>query len=584
MMENSLVTLFENQLSESPYAIALDDGNSAFTFVRLAEMSYDMARELGSIGVAEETVVALNLPVGPRLIAGMLAAGHLGAAFLALDQHDPEFRRDQFLSIARPAAIVMDDRILVPEAAPQLLSSRLPRCSSAAAYLSYTSGSSGEPKAVVNEQHSIANYIVSAIEEYGLVPGDRQLQFSSVAFDIALEEVFTCLCSGATLVLRGHDFVYDGIEAFLHLVRERRISILNFPTSVWNQFGIALRQAPEVRLPPLVRLAIIGGEAAGAEAVLAWHAASLQKDFRVVNTYGPTEAAVAVSFAELKPGGAVTIGKPIGNVGLFPVDAELRAVPQGEIGELLITGYAPGRGYLDEPLRTAERFGDCREGRYYRTGDQGRVREDGLVEFLGRTDDQIKVRGGYRVEPSGVSSELLKHPAVAQAVVLPITSGTDRGMAAFIVFERSEIETSELRVFLKARLPDYMVPNSFVPVSSIPLTNRGKIDRTALLERLNGPPSELSVTTPGSIEDIVRRSWIAATGEEPEDELTDLFFDVGGSSLAAVEFLSHLRSLLGRALPMREFYASPRFGDLVTHLSTGDSAIANEFSPGRESQ
>ncbi|WP_436521072.1 non-ribosomal peptide synthetase [Actinoplanes sp. HUAS TT8] len=558
----SLFELFERQARRDPEAFALDDGAATMTYAELLRRTEILAGQLADAGVGPEHVVGLDLPVGPRLVAGMLAAGRLGAAFLPLDQRDPRGRRQSLLALARPAAVVVADGIVGPEAAPERLADRLPRVASPAAYLSYTSGSTGEPKAVVTEQHAIVNYVEAAIAEYRLAPGDRQLQFSSIAFDIAMEEVFTTLGAGATLVLKDEDFRYADVEDFLRLADKRALTVVNLPTSVWNQFGLALRQTPHVRLPAAIRLMIIGGEAAGPEAAEAWHAAAVHPEFRIVNTYGPTEAAVAVSFAELTRGGPVTIGRPIRQVGLVPVDAELRPVPDGETGELLITGIAPARGYLDRPAETAARFGQVESGRYYRTGDLGRVRPDGLIEFRGRADDQVKVRGGFRVEPGEVAGALLSHPGVAEAVVLPVNLAAGKILAAFVVAAGTAPATAELRDHLAARLPDYMVPSSFTLVPAIPLTTRGKID-AAVLTALRVPAEP---RTGEGVEYAVRESWTAAVGSEPEDDTAD-FFEEGGDSLAAVEFLKQLRTRIGQAPPLREFYRTARFGDIVRKLS-----------------
>lgn len=569
MTDLSLSALFERQARLAPDACAIEHHGHALTYAELHRQSTALAAELRAAGVGPEHVVGLDLPVGPRLVAAMLAAGRLGAAFLPLDQRDPRSRQDRLLADARPAAVVTRDGLLVPDARPLRLMDRVPRVASPAAYLNYTSGSTGEPKGVVNEQHAIVNYIEAAIAEYRLAPADRQLQFSSIAFDIALEEVFTALGSGATLVLRDEHWRYEDVEDFLRLADKRELTVLNLPTGVWNQLGRALRQAPHVRLPSAVRLMVIGGEAAGPDAAEAWHAAAVHPEFRIVNTYGPTEAAIAVSFAELTAGGPITIGRPIRGVGLTAVDADLRAVPDGEIGELLVTGIAPARGYLDRPDETAARFGtagDGAGGRWFRTGDLGRVRADGLIEFRGRADEQVKVRGGFRVEPGEVVTTLLTHPGLVEAAVLPVELGAGRSLAAFVVAVDAAAppRPADLRDHLAARLPDYMVPASFTPVAAIPLTDRGKVDAGALRALLSTMRSHPESS--GSVADAVRESWAAALGGEPEDESAD-FFDDGGDSVAAVEFLGQLRARLGEALPLRELYRAPSFGAVVRQLT-----------------
>ncbi|WP_410666181.1 amino acid adenylation domain-containing protein [Amycolatopsis sp. lyj-84] len=573
MTDLSLSALFERQARLAPDACAIEHGGHVLTYAELLRQSTALAAELRAAGVGPEHVVVLDLPVGTRLVAAMLAAGRLGAAFLPLDQRDPRGRRDRLLTDARPAAVVKRDGLVVPEAPPQPLLDRVPRVASPPAYLNYTSGSTGEPKGVVNEQHAIVNYIEAAIAEYRFTPADRQLQFSSIAFDIAIEEVFTALGSGATLVLRDEDFRYEDVEDFLRLVDKWGLTVVNLPTGVWNQLGRALRQVPRMRLPTAVRLMVIGGEAAGPDAAAAWHAAAVHPEFRIVNTYGPTEAAVAVSFAELTADGPVTIGRPIRGVGLAAVDADLRTVPDGELGELLICGIAPARGYLDLPDETSARFGTTADGRWFRTGDLGRVRADGLIEFHGRADEQVKVRGGFRVEPGEVANALLTYPGLVEAAVLPVDLGVGRTLAAFVVAVDTTAppRAAELRDHLAARLPDYMIPASFTPVSAIPLTDRGKVDAGVLRALQSAVRSRPESS--GSVADTVRESWAAALGAEPEDDDAD-FFDDGGDSVAAVEFLGQLRARLSQAPPLRELYRAPRFGDIVRQLTQDPADVS----------
>ncbi|MBC3840143.1 amino acid adenylation domain-containing protein [Streptacidiphilus sp. 4-A2] len=475
----SLHDLVDACAVREPGAIAVVHGATELTYAQLVVDSHALAGDLRAVGVGPEQVVALDLPVGPRLIAAMLAAGRLGAAFLPLERRDPRARTDFLLADSRPAAVVTADGIRTTGAAGLRLDERLPVQASPAAYLSYTSGSTGEPKGVVTEQHAIVNYVRAAVAEYRLGPQDRQLQFSSIAFDIAADEVFSTLASGAALVLRDEDLLYEDVEDFLRRVEERSLTVLNLPTGIWNQFGLALRRRPELRLPAALRLIVVGGEAASPEAAAAWHAAAAHPGFRLVNAYGPTEAAVSVTFAELSAEGPVTIGRPLPGVDVRPVDAELRPVLPGEIGELLVTGLAPARGYLDRPEQTTARFGQLDGERYYRTGDLGRIRPDGLLEFHGRVDDQVKVRGGYRVEPGEVARALLAHDAVREAHVLPVARESGRVLAAYAVPVRPERPptAAALREHLSALLPDYMLPASLTLVDAVPLTPRARSTR-----------------------------------------------------------------------------------------------------------
>ena len=559
----------------APSSTALVWGSSTVTYADLLEMSEHLAGRLADAGVADEHVVALDTTSSPRLVAGMLASGMVGAAFLPLDPHDRSRRRELILSDARPAAVLTQDG-LVRRSGAERIASRLAPQRSSAAYLSYTSGSTGEPRGVVTEQHAVINYIAAAIDVYELAPGDRQLQFASIAFDIAIDEVFSTLGSGAGLVLRDADFVYGDVGEFLDRIDERGITVLNLPTGVWNRFGLGLRRQPSLRLPPELRLVVVGGEAATEEACSGWHAAADRDDFRIVNAYGPTEAAVSVTFAELQPDRPIAIGRPIAGVDVVPVDATLNPVADGELGELLITGCAPARGYLNQPQLTAERFGTRPTGRYYRTGDVGLRLPDGALAFHGRVDEQIKVRGGYRAEPSEVLRVLLCHPAIAEAHVRVTERGMSRGLAAFVV-ARSEgadaLDESAVRAHLADRLPPYLIPRAVTIIADLPLTERGKVDGAALdrLCRAERRGAEVSLDV-DAIRATLSAGWLAATGVAPVGDDAN-FVEDGGDSLAALELLEHLRAQLGFALPMRSLYHSPTFGGMVQELVVDQTAV-----------
>jgi amino acid adenylation domain-containing protein len=571
----SLPALVAAVASRAPSSTAIVHGSTSVTYAQLLEMSRHLANQLADLGVTEEHVVALDLTTSPRLVAGMMAAGMVGAAFLPLDPQDRSRRRELILSNARPT-VVLTQSGLVRRSGSDRIARRLSPQQSPAAYLSYTSGSTGEPKGVVTEQHAIVNYIAAAIGNYDLQPGDRQLQFTSIAFDVAIDEIFSTLGSGAALVLRDSDFVYGNVSEFLTCVDERGISALNLPTGVWNQLGLALHRESSLRLPSGLRLVVIGGEAATEEACCGWHSAAVRDDFRIVNAYGPTEAAVSVTFADLRPDHPIVIGRPIPGVDVIPVDADLTPVPEGQIGELLITGCAPARGYLGQPELTVQRFGIVAGGRYYRTGDLGRRLPDGVLEFHGRIDEQIKVRGGYRVDPGEVVGVLLNHPAIAEAHVGMVERGMSRGLAAFVVAGRDGAGTlheSDVRTHLADRLPPYLIPSSITIVPALPLTERGKIDVAALrqISVAEQAPARVNLGL-DAVRAALSVGWLTTTGVTPSGDDAN-FLEDGGDSLAALELLEHLRRQLGFALPMRSFYRSPTFGDIVSELVVDQAAV-----------
>ena len=328
MEEKSLLDLVTQVASDQ---IALIEGEKTLTYHELLCAVDELASEYKSLGVGREDVVALDLVPSIRTIVAMLAADRCDAAFMPIDPRESVKRKNAMFAAVRPRATVTDDSVAVMKDATPL-DQQLPPRRGHAAYVSFTSGSTGEPKAVVTEYPAIVNYIEAVIAEYGIAPGDRQLQFSSIAFDIAIEEIFTTLCSVATLVLRDEEFIFNGVADFLERCQERGITTLNLPTGVWNNFGMELGAQQSLQLPAALYRIIIGGEAAQSRAVDHWYAAATHQDFRIFNTYGPTEAAVAVTLSRLQTGTPVTIGKPLRGASITLVDAEGRFVPHGEIG------------------------------------------------------------------------------------------------------------------------------------------------------------------------------------------------------------------------------------------------------------
>jgi amino acid adenylation domain-containing protein len=544
---------------ERPAHPALVDGDATLTYSELLVAASALARELEDAGVGAESVVALDLEPGARTVVAMLAAGRCGAAFLPIDPREPAARRAAMYDVARPAAVVTADAVL-PTVDGARLDERLPARVGPAAYVSFTSGSTGVPKAVVTEQPAIVNYIEQVVAAYGLGPDDRQLQFSSIAFDIAIDEIFSTLAAGATLVHRGADFVFGGVEEFLERCRERDITVLDLPTGLWNRLGAELATRPGVRLPMPLRLVVVGGEAAAARAVAAWHAAATHPDFQILNAYGPTEAAVSVTLGALRSGQAVTIGRPLDGIAVDLLDASDRSVAVGEVGEIVVSGVAVARGYLDRP---GVGFVDLDGVWSYRTGDLATRDVAGDLEFLGRADAQVKVRGGFRVEPGEIAAVLHAQPGVRQVHVQAHERPGGKVLAAFVVPTGSTIDAAALQRAIADALPDWMVPWHVRAVDAIPLTERGKVDEAILAALL---PHDAVEGASADVQTVVAAAWETALGAGPENG-TESFFEAGGDSLAALELIEILTQRLGWAPAMSDFYRAPTVEDLVMALT-----------------
>lgn len=568
MAASTLADVISTARPDTPAVVA---GSDVWTYADLARESERLAAQLRGVGAGRESVVALELSSSPRFIAAAVACSLVEAAFMPMDLKDPQARRDQMTRVARPAAVVTETEIR-PVAGSERLAARLAPQRGLAAYVSFTSGSTGVPKAVVTEHAAVINYIEQSAARYGLGPADRQLQLSSVTFDIAVDEIFSTLHAGATLVLRDPDFVYASVEEFLDLCDRRRITVLNMPTGLWNRFGAELAERPGHRLPAELRLVVVGGESASSRAVGAWHGAADRPDFRIVNAYGPTEAAVSVTFADLVPDRPIEIGSEIDGVTITLVDSDLKPVNPGDIGELVISGVGPARGYLDH---AGEGFLDLDGAWSYRSGDLARREASGQLSFHGRADDQIKVRGGYRVQLSEVQQVLRAHPAVTDAVVVALPRGHAKVLGALVVAKdhvHGAALEELLRRFAAQHLPAWMVPSAIATASQLPLTDRGKVDHDAAVGLVAGVNVAQTAETASDLTSLVEEAWTTALGSAPQSGDAN-FFEEGGDSLAALELIEILSSRAGVSLPITNLYRSPTFADLLESVEANDTTI-----------
>jgi surfactin family lipopeptide synthetase A len=377
-----------------------------------------------------------------------------------------------------------------------------------------------------------------------------------------MEEIFPCLIRGATLVLRT-DAMLETMTGFLQTCRDWELTVLDLPTAYWHELTAQLA-AESLALPSSVRLVIIGGERALRERLVMWHQ-QVGPHVRLVNTYGPTEVTVVATLCALstQTGAAlpqeVSIGGPLPGVQVYLLDRDRQPVPVGVVGEMYIGGMGVARGYLNRPELTAEKFlpdpfSNRRGARLYRTGDLARYQSDGRLVFLGRTDDQVKIRG-YRFELGEIEAALGQHPAVHNAVVLARedTPG-DKRLVAYIVPTLGMSPTSsDLRRFLEAKLPAYMVPSAFVLLDSLPLTPNGKVDRRTLPapEQARSEFEATFVAPHTSMEWLVAGVWQEVLRVE-RLSVYDNFFDIGGHSLTSIQAIARLAKRLGVRLSPRD--------------------------------
>jgi surfactin family lipopeptide synthetase A len=420
------------------------------------------------------------------------------------------------------------------------------------AYMIFTSGSTGRPKGVQVSHGALSNFVAHCREEFELTTADRVLQFASISFDTAIEEIFPTLASGATLVLRT-DSMIGSVDAFLQACTDWGITLIDFPTAYWNVIAQGLGEA-EGCLPETLRLIILGGERARTEHLAEW-LRCVPDGPRILNTYGPTEATVVATSTELTAADLqdeeLSIGKPIRNSRAYVLDNRGQPVPAGVTGELHLAGAGLAEGYFEQPDLTAERFVPdpfaCEPGgRMYKSGDLARYRSDGNIEYVGRVDQQVKFRG-YRIELEEIESVLCREDAVQDAAVLlrEDTPGHPR-LVAYVIASQAGITADELKSALADRLPAYMVPSLTVFLDALPLTPHGKLDRKALPEPEERREATFDQSSQPSSDLEIKLAAIWSEVLEVESiGLQDNFFDLGGHSLLLMPVISEVKKQLG---------------------------------------
>jgi amino acid adenylation domain-containing protein len=453
-----------------------------------------------------------------------------------------------------------------------------------AAYLIYTSGSTGLPKGVVVPHGAAAAHLREVARLYGHTPADRVLAFASLTFDQSIEDLLAPLVAGASVVVRDPE-VWTPAE-LAERVRALGITSVNLPTAYWVQLARDRRAASALRDP--LRVFVVGGEAVPSAAARAWDTLA-GGSMRLVNGYGPTETVVTATAFEVPPGGsagwgaAVPIGRPLGGRSAYVLDAAGEPAPAGVPGELCIGGAEVARGYLGRPELTAEKFvpdafGREPGGRLYRTGDRVRWLESGQLEFLGRTDQQVKVRG-FRIEPGEVEAALLADARVREAAVVAREDAPgERRLVAYVAAAGAgELPVAELRSALRERLPEHMVPAAFVLLDRLPLNASGKTDRRALPAPEPGPPGGERAAPRTATEEVLGGIWAEVLGLETVG-VEEHFFELGGHSLLAMQVAARVRQTWGAEVPLRALVVAPTVTSLAERLASLRSADA-AFAP-----
>ncbi|HEX7243641.1 MAG TPA: amino acid adenylation domain-containing protein, partial [Longimicrobiaceae bacterium] len=568
-------TLVACRASQRPDATAVVDGASALTRGELVERARALAGRLRGLGVGPEERVAVCMERGAEMVVAQLAVLFAGGAFVPLDPAYPAERIAFALADSGARVLLTQERLRERLSAPWAASVEVvvegdagagtpapePEASpDSLAYVIYTSGSTGTPKGVAVTHRGLANLAAWHRRAFGVGEGDRATQLAGAGFDASVWEVWPYLAAGAEVHV-----VEDAVRAEPAALRDRLveagITVAFLPTPL-AEAALALEWPADAAL----RTMLTGGDTLHVRP-----AAGLP--FALVNAYGPTENTVVATAGAVAPGGAdegaPSIGGPVANVRAYVLDAALRPVPVGVPGELLLGGDGLARGYLDRPALTAERFvpdpfGGAPGARLYRTGDRVRRLADGTLEFLGRLDLQVKLRG-FRIEVAEVETALAAHPDVVEAAVEARGAGAGRRLVGWVVPAAGAAPgAAELREHLVERLPEYMVPSAFVLLDALPLTPNGKIDRAALPEPERDAGAEGAAPRSG-MESSVAAVWREALRLD-HGGVEDNFFELGGHSLLVAQVQARLREVLGREVSMVDLFRFPTVAALAAHL------------------
>ena len=586
--------LFEEQVERTPDAIAVVFQDQKLTYRELNGRANQLAHYLQTLGVGPEVLVGICVERSLEMVIGLLGILKAGGAYVPLDPAYPKDRLNYIIENAQ-LSLLLTQQAFCNQFSKQLVRLvnididwvTISRCSSHnlnseavaknLAYVIYTSGSTGKPKGVMIEHHSLTYFAQTIIRSFNLDKHDRVMQFSSVSFDISVEEIFPTLVRGASLILRSEDCL-SSIAYFLKFVEDYSVSVLDLPTAFWHTWMGQLSYL-EQPIPDCVRLVIVGGEAVSSAAYDQWKK-HIGSRCRWLNTYGPTETTVTATLYDPENGlesryrfFGVPIGRAMANAEVYVLDEKLQTVPIGVPGELFIGGAGIARGYLNNPELTEQRFithaFEREVGvRLYKTGDIVRYQVDGVLEYLSRIDHQVKIRG-FRIELGEIETALSQHPAVQQCVVVAREDEPgDKRLVAYLVMTSSAgVTVSELRQFLKRSLPDYMIPSAFVELEQFPLTPNGKVDRRALPKpegRDLGMADYVAPRTP--LEQQLAEIWIEVLKLERVG-IHDNFFELGGHSLLAIELLAEIETRTGLRLPLNQLLSTPTIEAIVRQLS-----------------
>jgi len=598
----NVVQLFEAQVEKTPGAIAIhfptpggmDQAQEHLTYFELNSRANKLAHFLQNMGVGPETLVGIYVERSIEMIVGLLGVLKAGGAYVPLKPNYPQERLAFMLKDTQLPVLLTQERLKerLPENQARMIildtdwnlidtesDENLSHSASQEnlAYIIYTSGSTGLSKGVLVKQRGLINHAQSMVSAYDLGPGDRVLQFITLSFDASGEEIYPALLSGATLVLiRSAEELVGG--RLIEFCEAQEINVLHLPATVWHQaVDDVVKNGDPIQFP--LKVLIVGGEIPDIDRMISW-SRLIDHPMRFINAYGPTEATITsihyetvFDVAVIKSMSKVPVGRPIPNVKVYILDDQFQPVPVGVLGELYIGGAGVARGYLNRPELTIERFvsdpfSENPGARLYKTGDLARYLPDGNVEFIGRADYQVKIRG-FRIELGEIEAALRSHSKIQDVVVIAReeTPG-NKHLIAYIVLKESGLAVSEVGDFLRAKLPEYMVPSVFMYIEGIPLLANGKVDRRALPipddERL--ALKKIYTAPRNTLEEYLADMWQELLGVQ-QIGVHDNFFELGGNSILGATFVNKLQDEMGEYIYLIAIFDAPTISKLALYLN-----------------
>jgi amino acid adenylation domain-containing protein len=583
---------FEKQAEKTPEATAIVFEGQQLTYRELNTRANQLAHRLRSLGVRPDSLVGISMHRSIDLIVAILGVLKAGGAFLPLDPVYPADRLRYMVedssvgivlthqALAQAIGPYAKARLIVLDASdPALTNEPITTPTNETeggnlAYVIYTSGSTGRPKGVMLHHRGLINLVQAQIDGFAITQNSRLLQFASISFDAAVSEIFTVLVAGGTLVLAQQDTL-KSIATLRELLIRQKITVATIPPSL-------LAILPADGLSHLQTL-VSAGESCSWEIAEKWRPGR-----RFINAYGPTETTIGPTMfivgERIAGTNSVPIGRAIPNMFVRLLEpGELKTSTPGQPGEICIGGIGLARGYLNNPEQTAQRFiadpfATANSGeRLYRTGDLARELPGGDLEYLGRIDTQVKIRG-FRIELGEIESALRTHTDVADAAVIAREDiPGNKQLVAYLIAKNTAPTTEALRDYLRSRLPDYMVPTSFVTLAAFPLTPNGKVDRRAF----PAPPPVSIVTAANSttelnaIEQKIHEIWIAVL-HVPQAGLDTNFFDLGGNSLHIADVHHRLQTALSRTFPVTDLFAHTTIRALAQHFGAAGSNVGTD--------